>query len=377
MVSIALVYERAISVVRCVDLFDHAVHPAYNGTGVHAAFFLDDGQALLAPAVFCLIYLSEADGEEVLTDDFSGSDIVYNVVDNSVVDCVETVFVRVADLTCPVGRAEELIPVHCLIYFAVGICSGGAVGLELLVSHEVEPCPIENGLLGACGIGGNVDVVRFRKEAVAEAEAFPIELMLEEAVNAVQTAVLGSAFNDEIVTFEVILVSVIAEAFVIAELEDDLLCGIGGSAYCGKVSAARLGDEGDNLVARCIHRPIHVAAAGGIVFRRDYRVLGNVVASKSKLFYAVALVIGDVEKGGLAEIDGVCVLAYSRVETVGGLACDDDVLVAVGAEYVSVVLEIRHVETVHGVAAERKIHIVLERIAEAVGQPDGKFVRRA
>lgn len=60
---------------------------------------------------------------------------------------------------------------------------------------------------------GNVDVIRFRKEAVAEAEAFPVELMLEEAVNAVQTAVLGSAFNDEIVTFEVILVSVIAEAF--------------------------------------------------------------------------------------------------------------------------------------------------------------------
>lgn len=38
-------------------------------------------------------------------------------------------------------------------------------------------------------------------------------------------------------------------------------------------------------------------------------------------------------------------------------------LVAVGAEYVSVVLEIRHVETVRGVSAERKIHIVLERIA--------------
>lgn len=45
------------------------------------------------------------------------------------------------------------------------------------------------------------------------------------------------------------------------------------------------------------------------------------------------------------------------------------------AEYVSVVLEIRHVETVRGVSAERKIHIVLERIAEAVCQPDGKFVR--
>ena len=194
-------------------------------------------------------------------------------------------------------------------------------------------------------------MLRLQKIAVTVDEARPSAFLLEEAPYSVHAAALDRTFNHKAFTLEEVAISVEFELGIgrVAEFyRTGFLCNpLGG----GKLRAARLFHESLKLG----HCEQHIFVMLGGVFDR---IFGDIRSGESEVFDAVSFVIRDVEVFVLAVVYRICVAADAEVKSVGALSDDNDAFVSDRAEYISVVLEVGHVDPVRGIASDREVYVI-------------------
>ena len=214
---------------------------------------------------------------------------------------------------------------------------------------------------GLFAVGAHLDEIGFAEETVSVVYAFPAELVFEEEPHAPHASALDGALDDKAASLEEVAVSVIAQAIVPAVAEFY-------RAFSDRDSL-----RGIKLCAACLfYEPLHfrdgiehvLVVLCGILDR----VFGYIVPREHKLFDAVSLVVRCVELRRGARLDRVRIPAHGEVKSGLGLSRDGHTA-AFGAQYVSVVFKIHHVDAAGGIASERKIDAVGKLVSEAVRKP--------